>query len=117
MATLASTVAHVHAHIEDQASVFSALYDRGEWGEGKNPGSTLESTTEYRSFLEQFIVEHGIRSVVDAGCGDWAFSSAIDWKGVRYLGLDIVSSVIERNRAQHPNVKFVTGDARRLDAY
>jgi hypothetical protein len=34
---------------------------------------------------------------VDYGCGDWQFSRLINWDGVRYLGLDIVDSLIEHN--------------------
>lgn len=101
----------------EQSEVFAAIYARGEWGGGPGPGSTLEYTRSYRAFLEQFVVEHAIRSVLDLGCGDWSFTHAIDWKGARYVGVDIVRSVIERNRARHPGVEFVCGDSRSLDDF
>src|SRR5438128_1973440 len=102
---------------QDHAALFSELYARDEWGGGSGPGSTLEYTRSYRAFVEQFVVEHAIRSVLDVGCGDWQFSQQIDWKGARYVGLDIASGVIERNRERFPDVEFVQHDARDLDRY
>ena len=62
------------------------------------PGSAPDKTVEYRAFLQQFVARNHVRSVVDFGCGDWQFSRLIDWTGVRYLGVDVVPSVIEKNR-------------------
>lgn len=101
----------------DHADLFSALYARNEWGEGSGPGSTLDFTRSYRAFLEQFIVEHDIRSVLDVGCGDWRFSHAVDWKQAKYVGLDVAGSVIERNRAAYPGVTFEQHDGRSLDGF
>src|SRR5580693_86711 len=101
--------------LADHAEIFARLYGDGRWGD-EHPGSTLEATRPYRAFVEQFIVEHGVRSVLDAGCGLASYPRAIDWKGARYVGLDVVTEVVERNRSRFPGVEFVRGDARRLDA-
>jgi SAM-dependent methyltransferase len=79
--------------------------------------ATLDVTGGYRAFLEQFIVEHGVRSVLDVGCGDWTSNSAIDWKGARCVGLDVVPHLISQNRARFPHAEFVLGDARGLAAH
>ncbi len=100
----------------DHAQVFCSLYEDGVWDE-RQPGSTLEASRPYRSFVEQLLVEHEIRSVLDAGCGLVGYPHAIDWKGARYVGLDIVPAVVERNRARFPGVEYVEGDARQLGAY
>ena len=97
---------------------FNRIYTEGTWGKdvaGKGTsgtGSTLEITREYRAYLEDFIKTHKITSVVDAGCGDWTFSSAIDWGGASYLGVDIASDVIATVRARHEkgNITFQVGD-------
>src|SRR5688572_11617718 len=97
---------------------FNGIYSEGIWGRdvtGKGTsgsGSTLEITREYRAYLEDFIRKHRVRSVVDAGCGDWTFSSTIDWGGASYLGVDIASDVIEANRRKYEkrNVTFQVGD-------
>jgi SAM-dependent methyltransferase len=99
-------------------NTFNRIYAEGTWGRdvaGKGTsgtGSTLEITREYRAYLEDFIKTHNIKSVVDAGCGDWTFSSAIDWNGASYLGVDIASDVIATVRAKHEkaNIKFQVGD-------
>src|SRR5262245_31994721 len=46
------------------------------------------------------------------GCGDWSFSSAIDWGDASYRGADIASDVIEVVRKKHEkgNIKFKVGD-------
>jgi SAM-dependent methyltransferase len=97
---------------------FNRIYAEGVWGKdvtGKGvsgTGSTLEITREYRAYVEDFLKKHAITSVVDAGCGDWTFSSAIDWGNVRYVGIDIASDVIDAVRKKHEkgNIKFQVGD-------
>ena len=97
---------------------FNRIYAEGTWGKdvaGKGtsgPGSTLEITGEYRVYVEDFIKKHNVKSVVDAGCGDWSFSSAIDWGDASYLGIDIASDVIAAVRHKHEKgrIKFQVGD-------
>ena len=97
---------------------FNRIYAEGTWGKdvaGKGTsgtGSTLEITREYRAYVEGFIKTHNVTSVVDAGCGDWSFSSAIDWDDASYLGVDIASDVIAAVRRKHEKGKitFQVGD-------
>jgi SAM-dependent methyltransferase len=97
---------------------FNRIYAEGSWGKdvtGKGTsgsGSTLEITREYRAYVEDFIRTHAIKSVVDAGCGDWGFSKAMDWGDASYLGIDIASDVIEAVRMNHETRKitFQVGD-------
>jgi SAM-dependent methyltransferase len=97
---------------------FNRIYAEGVWGKdvtGKGvsgSGSTLEITREYRGYVEDFIKKHAVKSVVDAGCGDWTFSSAMDWGHASYVGIDIASDVIEAVRKKHEkgNIKFQVGD-------
>jgi SAM-dependent methyltransferase len=92
-------------------TAFQAIYAQGAWGTnqaGKGSsglGSTLEFTKIYRVFLQDFLAKHDIRSVVDAGCGDWEFSQAIDWTGIDYLGLDVVPAVIDGNQRSFGSAK------------
>lgn len=99
-------------------NTFNRIYAEGTWGKdvaGKGTsgtGSTLEITREYRAYVEDFIKTHSVKSVVDAGCGDWSFSSAIDWGNADYLGVDIASDVIAADRSKHETdkIKFQVGD-------
>lgn len=94
------------------AEVFSEIYAQKIWGvnaegEGRSgSGSTLEATVVYRAFLQNFLAQHKIASVVDAGCGDWECSRAIDWTGIDYRGYDIVEDVIAKNRAKYGSAKI-----------
>lgn len=99
-------------------STFNRIYAEGTWGKGvmgkgtSGSGSTLEITREYRAYVEDFMKKHAVKSVVDAGCGDWSFSSAMDWGDATYLGIDIASDVIEAVRKKHEKgkIKFQVGD-------
>lgn len=96
--------------------IFGRLYQEGGWDENLW-GSTMEATRPLRSFLDQFVVEHRIRSVLDVGCGMTSYAHAVDWKGARYLGIDVVPSVVAASRARYPGAEFAEGDARQLDAW
>ena len=100
-------------------STFNRIYAERTWGTdstGKygtsGGGSTLEITREYRSYIEDFMKKHAVKSVIDAGCGDWSFSSAMDWGDASYLGVDIASDVVEAVRKKHEKgkIKFQVGD-------
>ncbi len=89
------------------------LWGANEKGEGHSGGgSTLRATVVYRAYLQEFLKEHRIRTVVDAGCGDWEFSQSLNWSGIDYKGYDIVPAVIEKNRKLYsaPNVQFFTAN-------
>lgn len=77
---------------------FSDIYARDEWNGGSGEGSLAEHNRGYIAFIEKYLRDHRIRTVVDLGCGDWQTSRHIDWGRVRYTGLDLVPSVIAANR-------------------
>lgn len=104
---------------ETNKDYFSKIYDRHTW-QGQSlsgPGSDADRTIEFRSLLQQFLRSQNIRSVVDLGCGDWSYSRLIDWGGIKYIGVDVVESVIEKNQLQYANssVSFLCMDAAHQD--
>jgi SAM-dependent methyltransferase len=101
--------------------VFADIYRHAAWathaqGEGHSGvGSTLRSTLIYRTFLQQFLNDNAIRSVVDAGCGDWEFSQTLDWSGIDYKGFDVVESAIAKaKKFAKPNIAFFVGNVGEL---
>ena len=92
----------------DMRKTFEEIYARNTWGNGSGEGSHPRHTAGYIAFLQGFLAEHRVRSVVDFGCGDWQFSQLIDWSGIRYTGFDIVRPVVEENqrRFASDNVGF-----------
>jgi hypothetical protein len=83
--------------------VFTEIYQNREWGQGEGrdffsgPGSNSEAARPYADFVRSFMSEHGIRSVVDVGCGDYRVGRMISPACRRYVGVDIVESLIEEN--------------------
>lgn len=103
------------AEVNTTEKVFTQVYDSDVWfSKGTSGlGSRVENTKQYMDFLQAFLKNNNVKSVVDVGCGDWSFSKYIDWSGAFYSGYDIVKSVIEENKKlySHPNRLFVHGDA------
>lgn len=101
-----STLTPVSA--SESERTFSQIYATKAWGGGSGFGSRAKNTRGYRRFVETFVAENPIRSVLDFGCGDWNVSRAIDWGEATYLGLDVVPNVFDELRAKHarPGVEF-----------
>jgi len=76
---------------------FARAYKNGQWHNGSGSGSSPANTTAYREFLQGYMKGAGVRSVLDIGCGDWQFSRLIDWRGIAYLGVDVVPELITGN--------------------
>ncbi|MBD0695419.1 class I SAM-dependent methyltransferase [Streptomyces sp. CBMA123] len=94
---------------------FARIYSSGAWtltedsvsgdegeedGESRSGlGSNLAQTAALRAELPSLLADLGVRSLLDAPCGDFFWMSRVDLGVDRYIGADIVPAVIERNRA------------------
>mgnify|MGYP003338269088 CR=1 FL=1 len=87
--------------IEDKfgdLSVFDEIYATSYWGMGSGGGSTIKAALPYKKFLERFLRDHEIKSIVDLGCGDWQFSRFIDFAYASYKGFDVANTVVRENQ-------------------
>lgn len=108
---------------ESAKGIFTKVYNEAEWGrnaEGEGfsgTGSMVEFSKEYMAFLQKFLHEKNIQTVVDIGCGDWQFSQHINWSGTTYKGLDVVQSVIDKNNKKfsRPKINFECVDVINAD--
>jgi SAM-dependent methyltransferase len=89
---------------------FTRHYERRDWLEPETAsgrGSSLERTVAIRRELPALFAEFGVRSVVDAGCGDFHWFAALDLTGASelesYLGVEVVEELAAANRARHGN--------------
>ena len=100
----------------DIGSTLSEIYARGIWGGGSGAGSNIENTLLYAAYV-QHLIKHGVRSIVDLGCGDWRFSQYLDLAGRDYLGVDVVPSVVEANTKAYARegVRFICADVTTFD--
>jgi Methyltransferase domain len=98
------------------ADSFDFIYRTAAWrlDEGQSlsgPGSDLQSTEDVRDTLPLVLNGLGVRVLLDAGCGDFNWMKTIELS-CRYIGIDIVSSVIQTNQAAYGNAdrSFVCAD-------
>jgi len=87
----------------DAATIFDRFYKENAWGTAETasgPGSTLAYTAQIRAELPRLFEEFGVRTLLDAPCGDLNWIRAVEWREpIHYVGGDICSALIVRNRA------------------
>jgi len=119
---LTSFLSTIH-YSDDLKNVFDSIYQTGEWGIDENnegtsgSGSSVENSKPYFYYIQDFLREKNIKSVVDAGCGDWQFSRFIDWSNINYTGYDASNTVISKNLKNFAkkNIKFINENFKKAD--
>ena len=64
-------------------------------------GSTLANTADLREALPVLFRDLGVKTFVDAPCGDWTWMQAVDLSGVHYIGMDISEEMIAEHQAAY----------------
>jgi hypothetical protein len=85
------------AHRRD---VFERIYDRNLWGDPESVsggGSGTTATDAIRRELPVVFERYGIHTLLDAPCGDFHWMKHVVGTLDRYVGVDIVPDLIERN--------------------
>lgn len=86
--------------------VFARMYEHNSWANAESAsgnGSDLTQTMVVRKELSDLITELGIRTLLDAPCGDFYWMKEVDRHGCRYLGADIVPQMITLNERNYGN--------------
>lgn len=83
--------------------IFTNIYADNSWGGDtgtfcSGSGSRSEVASPYCEAVKKFVSDYKILSVLDVGCGDFSVGKQLQMEGVKYIGVDIVGSLIERNR-------------------
>jgi hypothetical protein len=86
-----------------------------QYKDRSGPGSTAEFSAPYRQFLEAFVREHKIDTIVDLGCGDMEVMSRVALGGARYYGIDCIADRVIANRKKCPAYTFAQGEFQKLD--
>jgi hypothetical protein len=82
-------------------SVFTEIHEKNMWGDPESlsgRGSSLSATERVRRELPALMRRFECRSLLDAPCGDFTWMKTIVPDLRRYHGVDIVESLIARNR-------------------
>jgi hypothetical protein len=85
-------------------SVFSVIHRKRAWGHGDSSsggGSDLVETHAIRSLLPKILAKLDVQSILDAPCGDFYWMSQIELSVEKYIGVDIVESIIKNNIDYH----------------
>lgn len=88
----------------DLAGRFTRVRETNLWGAEESVsglGSELAATAKVREELPRLLADLEAKSLLDIPCGDFRWMSEVDLAGVRYLGGDIVASLVEENRAKY----------------
>lgn len=93
----------------------SASYWENHYRAGGDSGTgSYGSSAEYKAdFLNQFVKDHDINSVIEFGCGDG--NQAMQFHFPSYIGLDISATAIDKCRnacKDDPSKKFFTYDVK-----
>lgn len=97
------------------SEVFSQIYANNLWkenfkGEGRQfysgRGSDEEYAIPYTIFLNRFISQHHIHTIVDLGCGDFRVGSTFANSCDQYIGIDCVKELIDYNNQRYGSDKI-----------
>lgn len=81
--------------------LFTKIHQENRWGAPETrcgSGSLLSATTDLREGLRGTLRQLGVRTLVDAGCGDVNWMALISEELDLYLGFDVVPELIAHNR-------------------
>lgn len=98
--------------------VFRSIYLEDIWGNPETRsgwGSTTSGpngTERIRAAIGGIFKDFDVASILDAPCGDFNWMQHLDLGGRRYVGVDIVPEVVERNRLlfARPDRQFECAD-------
>ena len=102
----------------DHRAIFTRIYCRNEWGDAESvsgPGSTRARGEEFRDDLAALLERLEARVLLDAPCGDFNWIGPVADRMERYVGVEVVPELVERNRARHggPGRTFLQADVTR----
>jgi SAM-dependent methyltransferase len=81
--------------------IFTKIYLENRWGSRESVsgvGSEIIQTQKLVKELNRLIKDLKINSILDIPCGDFNWMKKVDLDSIQYLGADIVSDLIERNK-------------------
>ncbi len=94
----------------DLAERFTHIHETNLWGADSSVsgvGSELDATAAIRARLPELLKQLGVRSLLDAPCGDHRWMAHLELGLERYVGIEIVPSIIEALQRRY------RGDVRR----
>jgi SAM-dependent methyltransferase len=88
----------------DHRAVFGGIFRRNEWGHAESvsgPGSTRARGADFTPELVALLRRLETRTLLDAPCGDFNWIAEAADAVERYVGVDVVPELVERNLRDH----------------
>jgi len=97
---------------------FDEVYRHGMWKQGRSLsglGSEGIVAERYAALVRTYAARHNLRSVLDAGCGDFSVGALLASGFESYTAVDVSPHIIEMNRRRYSgpawkNVRFAAVD-------
>ncbi|WP_162340640.1 class I SAM-dependent methyltransferase [Cyclobacterium salsum] len=100
-------------HMDD---IFNKIHSKNTWGSTESAsgrGSEIRHTKTLLRKLDRLTKDLGVKSMLDAPCGDFNWMKHLDRTGISYIGMDIVEDLIGSlnvKYAQDSQVTFKAGN-------
>jgi SAM-dependent methyltransferase len=96
-------------------AIFERAYRQKIWGDTESVsglGSGIARTAAFRDQIPLLLSELGVKSLLDAGCGDFNWMKEVELNTHEYIGIDIVPELIVQNRGRYGDHTrtFIHGD-------
>lgn len=100
---------------KDMSTVFSTIFENRVWNEQNSiesvsgSGSSIEQVQAILESLPLLLNQYNIHTVLDIPCGDFNWMRQLDWTTRKYIGADIVASLVQQNTSRYANdnIQFV----------
>ena len=106
-----------HRRFQNQPieQVFQNIYRDNHWHDGESvsgPGSTLQTTSSIRAVIPNIVAKYEIKTFLDIPCGDFNWMKQLYLKDVKYIGMDIVPELVQKNAEMYSDTdrSFDFGD-------
>lgn len=89
---------------------FSEVYEKNIFGGSvsrSGEGSDLAQTSIMRRELSKLLQELGVKTFLDAPCGDWYWMKEVELPIERYIGLDIVDALVAKNQSAFGSSRII----------
>lgn len=77
-------------------------------GRTSGAGSEGDEGAYKAAYVERFIIDNDVDSVIDWGCGDGQVLALIELNGARYTGIDVSDTIVKRMRERFPDRRFLS---------
>ena len=89
---------------DNNKDIFETIYKRNLWESKESvsgKGTEKVAVQSIISELQLIFEKYGIKSLIDAPCGDYQWMSTLKYKFENYIGVDIVGDLTLKNREKY----------------